>query len=117
MRIAIVGSRDFARLDAVVNYVNNLPVSTVIISGGAIGVDRTAETAARDRGMEVKTYLPDWDSYGKSAGFIRNQLIVDDCDVVVAFWNGKSRGTADTLKRAQKACKIQVIYREESNVR
>jgi hypothetical protein len=47
--------------------------------------------------------MDDWDKHGKAAGFIRNQEIVDNCDFVVAFWDGASRGTKDTIDRARKA--------------
>jgi len=53
--------------------------------------------------------LPDWDKYRKSAGFIRNQQIIDACTFVLAFWDGKSKGTKDTIDKARKAKKPTFI--------
>ena len=102
LRIAIVGSREYKHPERVREYVRALPAGTVIISGGARGVDRTAETEARKRGLEVVSLIPDWDRMGKFAAFQRNQAIVDACDKVVAFWDGESQGTADTMARAKR---------------
>lgn len=102
-RVAIVGSRDFKNLEAVREWVNKLPPETVIVSGGARGVDRTAADAARQRGLAVMEFLADWNKHGKRAGFIRNQLIVENCDRVIAFWDYQSRGTNDTIRKARAA--------------
>lgn len=107
-RVAIVGSRTWTDRDKVIEYVMGLPSNTIVVSGGARGVDRWAEQAARDRGLEVEVYRPDWTS-GRGAGMARNQIIVDRSDRVVAFWDGESRGTRDTIlktKRAGKPLKI-----------
>jgi len=53
--------------------------------------------------------LPDWNKFGKATGFIRNQQIVDACDVVLAFWYGKSKGTEHTISLAKKAKKTTFI--------
>jgi predicted Rossmann fold nucleotide-binding protein DprA/Smf involved in DNA uptake len=100
-RIAIVGSRSFTRLDLVEDLVSSLPYGTVIISGGAVGVDRTAEEAGARRGLMVLTYRPEWKKYGRRAGIMRNRLIVEDADEVYAFWNGESQGTASSIKIAK----------------
>lgn len=103
MNIAVIGSRDFPQLDSVAAYVRGLPSGTVVISGGARGVDRVAASAARSAGHAVREFRPDWDRHGKSAGFKRNAQIVEAADRLVAFWDGKSRGTADTIKKARQA--------------
>lgn len=103
MNIAVIGSRDFPQLDSVAAYVRGLPSGTVVISGGARGVDRVAASAARAAGHTVREFLPDWDRHGKSAGFKRNAQIVEASDRLVAFWDGKSRGTADTIEKARQA--------------
>lgn len=99
-RVAIIGSRDYPRLRDVYEYVRLLPADTVVVSGGARGVDRTAADAARHRGLEVVEHLPDWKRDGKGAGFIRNAKIVADADRVVAFHNGVSRGTSHSIETA-----------------
>ncbi|KKL45313.1 hypothetical protein LCGC14_2356910, partial [marine sediment metagenome] len=54
---------------------------------------------------KLTVYRAEWDKYGKSAGFLRNQTIIDNCDMVVAFWDGKSKGTADTINKAKRSKK------------
>jgi len=117
MRIAIVGSRDYPRMDLVAAYVHrDLVPGTVIVSGGARGVDRIAAESARTRGLEVVEHFADWDTHGRSAGFIRNGDIVKDSDQVVAFWDGESRGTRDTITKARKAGKLAWIIGPNSNL-
>jgi hypothetical protein len=110
MRIAIVGSREYPKLDLVRSYVRSLEPGTVVISGGAKGVDSEAEKQARDFGLEVVVYPADWNRYGKTAGFVRNRTIVEDADRVVAFWDGDSRGTINTISLAVKMGKsLEII--------
>jgi len=113
-KIAIVGSRDFLDLNLIKEFVTTLPKDTVIISGGARGVDSTAEVAAAENGLETKIFYPEWEKYGKSAGFIRNKQIVDEADEVYAFWDGKSRGTKNTIDTARKDNKVVVIFGPDS---
>lgn len=109
-RIAIVGSRDYPHLDQVRAYVAGLPEGTTIISGGARGVDSVAAEAAKARGLAVVVYLPDWKTHGRRAGLVRNHDIVAAADAVTAFWDGKSSGTAYTIRIAQKAGKPVGVF-------
>lgn len=109
MRIAIVGSRRFKRLDLVSQFVFELERDTVVISGGAAGVDTTAIDKARRLHMPYEVYPSDWNKHGRRAGAIRNRTIVEKADEVVAFWNGKSNGTQITIEIARelgKPCRI-----------
>ncbi len=45
-------------------------------------------------------FIAEWDKYGKSAGYIRNRLIVQESDMIVAFWDGKSKGTKHSIDQA-----------------
>ncbi len=101
-RVAIVGSRGFPDEKMVRRYIQRLPLDTVIISGGARGPDSWAVGEAQRRGMETVVFTPDWDAHGKAAGPIRNAQITDNCDWLVAFWDGKSRGTRNTIQRCLK---------------
>ena len=114
MRVAIVGSRGYSDLNAVIEYVNSLPDGTVVVSGGAKGVDLTAENAARARGLQVAIHYADWDRLGKAAGQIRNKVVVDDCDKLVAFWDGVSPGTKGVISLASKAGKLDKVFREKN---
>lgn len=102
MRVAIVGSRRFPKLKMVRDYVIGLEVGTVVVTGGADGVDSCALHAANLRGFEVDVVLPDWDRLGKAAGPIRNKEIAERCDRMVAFWDGESLGTKSAIAAAQK---------------
>ena len=114
MKLAIVGSRtfnDYNKLLETLHLFNRHPIDfpSTIVSGGAQGADSLAERFADYYGLEKIICKPNWDVYGKSAGFIRNQTIVDNCDMVLAFWDGKSRGTADTIEKAKKTKKPTFI--------
>jgi YspA, cpYpsA-related SLOG family len=110
MKIAIVGSRDYPDLGAVVRFVKGLPPGTVVVSGGARGVDRTAEQAARAAGFEVLIFPADWEKHGRMAGFKRNVQIVNASDEVVAFWDLRSHGTKHTLDFAKSVGKpVKII--------
>lgn len=74
--VAIVGSRTFSDLKQVTQFVDDLPSGTLVISGGARGVDQTAAVAARAAGLPIKEYLADWERYGKAAGYHRNAELI-----------------------------------------
>jgi hypothetical protein len=109
MKIAIVGSRDYPHPQHVTDYVNTLPLDTIIVSGGARGVDTWAEQAARRRGMTVIVFKADWKTFGKVAGFMRNREIIDAADSVTAFWDLYSPGTKHSISTAREKGKPVVI--------
>lgn len=117
-RIAIVGSREYKDLDNVKLVINDMaPFKPVIISGGARGVDREATKQAQIIGLKTSIYWADWEIHGKAAGFIRNQLIVDNSDACIAFWDGKSKGTLDTVRKMEKAKKPVLIIKDIDDYR
>ncbi len=73
----------------------------VIISGNARGADRMGELYAEARGYECRTYPADWDAHGKSAGYKRNQLMAENADALIAFYDGKSKGTGHMINIAK----------------
>ena len=111
MKLAIVGSRTFDDYRLVCKYAGLFVFEDIkeIVSGGARGADSLAGRYAKQFVIPLKVFEAEWDKYGKSAGFIRNQTIVDNCDMVLAFWDGESRGTADTIEKAKKAKKPTFI--------
>jgi hypothetical protein len=106
IRVAVVGSIAFEHVEIVRAYVDALPLHTVVISGGAKGVDTVAQEAAQARGLDTLIFPADWNTHGRAAGPIRNKQIVDAADQVVAFWNGSSRGTLNTVVLALAAGKF-----------
>lgn len=97
-------------MDAVRTFVGGFSKDTVLVSGGARGVDSVAEGAARERGLEVEIFPANWKKYGKRAGFLRNEDIVKAADKVYAFWDGQSRGTRHTMELAKKAGKLEAVF-------
>ena len=108
MKIAVIGSRNLRAIN-LENYIND---GDEIVSGGAKGVDTSAAEYAKAHGLKLTVFLPDYDKYGKRAPLVRNVSIVDYADKVLAYWDGKSRGTAfviDYAKKSKKPCKIILI--------
>lgn len=116
LAIAIVGSRSYPALDRVRTFVQKLPTDAVIVSGGAEGVDLAAEEAARARGMDTIIFHPNYKTHGRSAPFVRNTTIVDNATHVIAFWDGKSGGTLDTIRKACKARKPVTVIDPQGQV-
>jgi hypothetical protein len=111
MRIIIAGSRTFTNYDylkgycsTVIGFLNSEDIE--IISGGANGADRLGEKFAKEFNYSIKKFPANWNKHGKSAGFIRNNEMIDyaketDC-MVICFWDGKSKGTKHTIGLANK---------------
>ncbi len=109
MKVAIIGSRSIENLD-ISGYVP--PDTKLIISGGAVGVDTIAERYADKKGIKKLILYPNYELYGKSAPLIRDKLIVDNADLVIAFWDGVSKGTQFTIsyaKRRNIPCQIYMV--------
>lgn len=101
MKVAIVGSRHFSAPDRVADYVKGLPRGASIITGSASGVDAAATKAAREKGIPVQVLPASFDELSDATkAAARNQRLVDACDVLVAFWDGASKGTRGTVDRA-----------------
>lgn len=111
MRIAIVGSRRFSEPTRVTDYVNALPPRASIITGSASGVDAAATKAARAKGIAVQVIPASFDELADAArSAARNQKLVDACDVLVAFWDGSSKGTRSTVDRALNSGKEVHVF-------
>ena len=78
-----------------------------IISGGAIGVDTLARQWAKKHKIDYIEYPANWKVWGKKAGIVRNKEMVEHCDILISFWDGKSKGTLQTI---QYAIKLGVPY-------
>ena len=90
VRVAIVGSRGLS----VINLGKYLPEGvTEIVSGGARGIDTCAREYAIAHGIKLTEFLPEYEKYGRSAPLKRNITIIENADLVLAFWDGTSRGT------------------------
>lgn len=114
-RIVVAGCRNYKNYFKISRelkkYINNLgdDCEIIIVSGGASGVDALGEKFAKKHNFKVERYPAEWEKYGRSAGPIRNSKMAQAADGVIAFWDGKSRGTKNMIECAEKAkkpCKI-----------
>jgi predicted Rossmann fold nucleotide-binding protein DprA/Smf involved in DNA uptake len=111
LRVAIVGSRHFSDPARVDSYVKSLPAQASIITGSASGVDAAATKAARERGIPVQVIPASFEELADpSRSAARNQRLVDACDVLVAFWDGSSKGTRKTVDRAMDSGKEVHVF-------
>ena len=132
LRIIIAGTRSFDNFYVLTrnidNYLYKLVLDKVItdkemikfISGTAKGADQLGEQYAKACGCEIVRFYPDWDKYGKSAGYIRNKEMAkyasEKTGVLFAFWDGESKGTKHMIDLAyQYELDVHVInYTEDS---
>lgn len=113
MKLAIIGSRnfyDYSYLLSVWGVYFSTRNVTEIISGGAKGADSLGKKLALEKNIPYVEFKPDWETFGKSAGFMRNVNIIKNCDCVLAFWDGKSKGTGHSLGCAKKEKKNSFIF-------
>ncbi len=118
MKLAIIGSRNFNDYKSFENYINQIRQTYTIeciVSGGAKGADALAERYAKENNIPIEIYYPDWDKFGKSAGYIRNNDIWQNADMGIAFWDGISTGTSHSFKIAKKQNKKLFIFNSKTN--
>lgn len=112
--LAIVGSRtitDEAFVNRILNaykYIFGMPVK--VVSGGARGIDTIGEKWADKNNIDKLIFPAEWDKYGKSAGFIRNEDIIKNCDVCLAIWDGGSNGTKNDFEHCKKYHKDLILF-------
>ena len=107
MKVAVIGSRGLT----VDNLEDYLPDGTdEIVSGGAKGIDTCAAEFAREHSLKLTEFLPDYKRFGRGAPLKRNITIIEYADIVLAFWDGKSKGTAFVVENAKKLGKeIRIV--------
>ena len=99
MRVAVIGSRTLTVRD----LGHYLPEGTTeIVSGGARGVDACAREYALTHGLPLTEFLPEYEKYGRSAPLKRNLAIIARADLVLAFWDGRSRGTKFVIDNCRR---------------
>lgn len=107
-RVIVAGSRTFDHLDIAFEYLDKLLQRLVlngrveIVSGGARGADSLAESYAAARGLRIHRFPAEWELFGKSAGFVRNNKMAWYGTHLVSFWNGKSKGTYQMIQLAEQ---------------
>lgn len=119
MRILICGDREWSDLDLIKECLGLFSGKVeAVVHGGARGADKLAGQAALELKIGlVEVYHADWSKYGRAAGPVRNQKMLDcgEPDLVWAFHDHilRSKGTRDMLKRARKAEKPNALISHE----
>ena len=118
-RIIIAGGRDFSNWSQLEDACDTIvgiwqPSYVEIVSGGAKGADDMGETYALQHGIDVKCFPADWAGLGKRAGILRNIEMANYADVLIAFWDGKSKGTDHMIHMALDYGLEVHVYRYEN---
>lgn len=123
--VAVVGSRKFKHLERVTAYVDSLDWDTIVISGGADGPDSAAIKAAEERGMVTKVFpvdktglppYPEGRAEFRRRAYARNLVIAQECDEMVAFWDGVSGGTKHVFRAAQDMGKKVTVNLDQLDI-
>lgn len=109
--LLVVGSRTFNDYSTMCTVIDGLLINhrddhIIVVNGGARGADNLSTRYAKERNYETKIFPADW-SKGKNAGFVRNEAMHKFISEqphrgVVAFWDGKSKGTSHSFELAKK---------------
>ena len=113
MKVIIAGGRDFDNYNLLKEKCNNIlsnATNIEIVEGGAKGADTLGKRYGREKEYLIVTFPANWDEHGKAAGVIRNRQMAEYADCLIAFFDGKSRGTKNIIEEARKRnLKIRVI--------
>lgn len=105
-RVIIAGGRSFNDYEMLREFMDKMLVnmndSIQIVCGTARGADTLGEDYAKERGYDINYFPADWDKYGRAAGYKRNVQMTENADALVAFWDGKSKGTKHMIDIAAK---------------
>lgn len=104
-RVIVAGGRDFSDYQLMKNTLDHLLSNKqhdeiLVVCGGARGADLLGEKYALEKGYAIQHFLPDWEAFGKVAGFKRNVQMAENADALVAFWDGESHGTKHMIETA-----------------
>ena len=109
MKVVIAGSRNFYKYELLKQRCDEVLCDFIIngesievVSGKARGADELGERYAAERGFPIKLFPAEWETYGNRAGVIRNAEMAGYADTLIAFWDGYSSGTKNTIHLAEK---------------
>lgn len=108
--LLVVGSRGFLDYNLLKDTLDNIRDKNnniSIVSGGAAGADSLAERYANENNIPIEIFRANWNKYGRSAGYIRNEemhkyISTKENRMCIAFWDGQSRGTQHNFSLAKK---------------
>lgn len=103
MKVIIAGGRDFYDYKAMCKCLDGIDwFCEELVSGAARGADSLGEQWAMDNKVPIARFPADWNTYGKRAGYLRNEQMADYADALVAFWDGESKGTKHMIDIANR---------------
>ena len=113
-KVIIAGGRDFSnyellktKLDKILSNINQ-PIQ--IVSGTANGADTLGERYAKERNYQIKQFPANWNTYGKRAGYLRNEQMAKYADACVCFWDYQSKGTKHMIELSKEYnLKLRVV--------
>jgi predicted Rossmann fold nucleotide-binding protein DprA/Smf involved in DNA uptake len=111
MKLAVIGTKQFTDYSQLKSILDSISGISVIISGGAPGTDALTRKYAYKHNIKFLEFPPDYKKYGNEAKHIRDRLIVEHCDKVIAFWDGKCEGTKYTMDYARQQDKPVTIIK------
>lgn len=107
MRVAVIGSRGLT-VEDLGKYLPDR--TTEIVSGGAKGIDTCAREYAASHGIKLTEFLPEYAKYGRGAPLKRNITIIQNSDIVLAFWDSSSHGTKFVIDKCREmGVEVKVI--------
>ena len=123
MKYAVVGSRKFTDYEYLKSVLDKFDDIDCIVSGACKGTDTLSEDYAKENNIPTIIHEADWKDFSEPckikynqygaynclSGLSRNTKIVNDCDILIAFIYGKSSGTKDSIKKAEKSGKEVII--------
>ena len=112
MKVIIAGCRDYANWSDFLNCMDTITYDiTEVVSGGSNGGDLVGEEYVYTKNIPLKKFPADWKTHGKAAGPIRNRLMAEYGDALIAFWDYKSRGTQNMIQEMTKLNKPVKIFK------
>lgn len=119
MKTIIAGSRgieNYTRVQTILNTLKQKFLIDEVVSGTARGVDLLGERWAKEHNIKISRYPADWKTHGKPAGHIRNHQMALYADILVALWDGESRGTQNMISNMSQLNKPFVVFTITENI-
>lgn len=102
MKVIIAGSRNISDMNLVRDIIRESEFDiTEVVCGGCVGVDKCGEQYAKENGIPIIYFYPDWKTLGRAAGPIRNKEMANYAEALIAIWDGSSRGTLNMISEAK----------------
>jgi len=112
MIYAVAGCRDYKHYEPIANILRTYIIfgRDTIVTGDATGIDTITDQFGKRNNIPVGTFKANWHKYDLAAGPIRNEKMIKECDELIAFWDGKSKGTRNSIGWAVEMRKPIHIY-------